>query len=274
MFWPNKHSSFCHDILQLTVDSVLFCFLRFCNPGNHRALWICKEEMILMLCVTYNANWFSLCKQHMLKLVNRSLFASHWYSIHFRPLPASHSHYLMCIVNLHFICFCVVLLHECQLPPLKPILFLFLPFHCPPSSFIHTLDEQPVKVKRKKSFNLSRKFPFYKSKENIVQELVESEREYQPCDPVWGGGTGASSFPFHAFILSFNFHLSAHLQGWLEHRHSSHPPLTVPERSPTHWADMRPKMWWWGGTLWCVSEHLSLGFRGVSGCVCVYSLLH
>uniref|UniRef100_A0A669CXZ6 Discs large MAGUK scaffold protein 3 n=1 Tax=Oreochromis niloticus TaxID=8128 RepID=A0A669CXZ6_ORENI len=29
---------------------------------------------------------------------------------------------------------------------------------------------------RKKSFNLSRKFPFYKSKENIVQELVESEQ--------------------------------------------------------------------------------------------------
>uniref|UniRef100_A0AAX7V9Y9 Discs, large homolog 3 (Drosophila) n=1 Tax=Astatotilapia calliptera TaxID=8154 RepID=A0AAX7V9Y9_ASTCA len=39
-----------------------------------------------------------------------------------------------------------------------------------------------IKVKRKKSFNLSRKFPFYKSKENIVQELVESEREYQLCD--------------------------------------------------------------------------------------------
>ncbi|XP_013888321.1 disks large homolog 1 isoform X2 [Austrofundulus limnaeus] len=33
-----------------------------------------------------------------------------------------------------------------------------------------------VKVKRKKSFNLSRKFPFYKSKENIVQELVEPEQ--------------------------------------------------------------------------------------------------
>ncbi|XP_062416533.1 disks large homolog 3 isoform X3 [Pungitius pungitius] len=33
-----------------------------------------------------------------------------------------------------------------------------------------------VKVKRKKSFNLSRKFPFYKSKENIVQELGESEQ--------------------------------------------------------------------------------------------------
>uniref|UniRef100_A0A7N8XP79 Discs, large homolog 3 (Drosophila) n=1 Tax=Mastacembelus armatus TaxID=205130 RepID=A0A7N8XP79_9TELE len=32
-------------------------------------------------------------------------------------------------------------------------------------------------IKRKKSFNLSRKFPFYKSKENIVQELVDSERE-------------------------------------------------------------------------------------------------
>ncbi|KAG1954500.1 disks large [Pimephales promelas] len=37
-------------------------------------------------------------------------------------------------------------------------------------------DTRPVKVKRKKSFNLSRKFPFYKSKENIVQELVETEQ--------------------------------------------------------------------------------------------------
>ncbi|XP_053486486.1 disks large homolog 3 isoform X3 [Ictalurus furcatus] len=37
-------------------------------------------------------------------------------------------------------------------------------------------NRQPVKVKRKKSFNLSRKFPFYKSKENIVQDLVEPEQ--------------------------------------------------------------------------------------------------
>uniref|UniRef100_A0A673AAK5 Discs, large homolog 3 (Drosophila) n=1 Tax=Sphaeramia orbicularis TaxID=375764 RepID=A0A673AAK5_9TELE len=38
------------------------------------------------------------------------------------------------------------------------------------------IESNRVKVKRKKSFNLSRKFPFYKSKENIVQELVESEQ--------------------------------------------------------------------------------------------------
>ncbi|XP_014879163.1 disks large homolog 3 isoform X6 [Poecilia latipinna] len=37
-------------------------------------------------------------------------------------------------------------------------------------------NRQQVKVKRKKSFNLSRKFPFYKSKENIVHELVETEQ--------------------------------------------------------------------------------------------------
>ncbi|XP_066571225.1 disks large homolog 3 isoform X4 [Amia ocellicauda] len=37
-------------------------------------------------------------------------------------------------------------------------------------------NRQSVKVKRKKSFNLSRKFPFYKSKENIVQENVEPEQ--------------------------------------------------------------------------------------------------
>lgn len=62
---------------------------------------------------------------------------------------------------------------------LKPILFfVFVSFLIP---FPHhgLISTQPVKVKRKKSFNLSRKFPFYKSKENIVQELVETEREYE-----------------------------------------------------------------------------------------------
>ncbi|XP_078810167.1 disks large homolog 3 isoform X18 [Oryzias latipes] len=37
-------------------------------------------------------------------------------------------------------------------------------------------NRQPVKVKRKKSFNLSRKFPFYKSKENIAYEQVDPEQ--------------------------------------------------------------------------------------------------
>uniref|UniRef100_A0A8C9YTK4 Discs large MAGUK scaffold protein 3 n=1 Tax=Sander lucioperca TaxID=283035 RepID=A0A8C9YTK4_SANLU len=53
-------------------------------------------------------------------------------------------------------------------------------------------------IKRKKSFNLSRKFPFYKSKENIVQELVESEREYQLCDR--GGVVLFLSYPLHFFV--------------------------------------------------------------------------
>uniref|UniRef100_A0A8C9W9G3 Discs large MAGUK scaffold protein 3 n=1 Tax=Scleropages formosus TaxID=113540 RepID=A0A8C9W9G3_SCLFO len=42
-------------------------------------------------------------------------------------------------------------------------------------------------IKRKKSFSLSRKFPFYKSKENIVQELAEPEREYQCVLRTWSG---------------------------------------------------------------------------------------
>lgn len=63
---------------------------------------------------------------------------------------------------------------------LKPILFFCVCFIPHPHSPHHRLvSTQPVKVKRKKSFNLSRKFPFYKSKENIVQELVETEREYE-----------------------------------------------------------------------------------------------
>lgn len=131
--------------------------------------------------------------------------ASHWYSIHFHTLPASHLYrwftfHLLCLLFLFF-----YFLHVCQVPSLNPILFffvcLFSPPHCPlPPSHPH---EQPVKVKRKKSFNLSRKFPFYKSKENIVQEL-ESEREYQLCDG-GGGGVVFSSFPLHASVLSLQF---------------------------------------------------------------------
>lgn len=88
---------------------------------------------------------------------------------------------------------------------------------------------------------------------------------------VWGrGGTGASSFPFHAFVLSFNIHLSAHLQGWLERQHSSHPPLTVTERSPTHRADTRPKMWWWEGlSLVCVWASVFGLQRSVRLCACI-----
>lgn len=90
----------------------------------------------------------------------------------------------------------------------------------PPSSVPsppHT-DEQPVKVKRKKSFNLSRKFPFYKSKENIVQELVESEREYPLCDQRGGGGWFSFLF-WVPFLSMLPFSLSPFifpLQGCLE----------------------------------------------------------
>ncbi len=64
---------------------------------------------------------------------------------------------------------------------LKPIRVFFLCLFHSSSPFPHhrLVSTQPVKVKRKKSFNLSRKFPFYKSTENIVQELVETEREYE-----------------------------------------------------------------------------------------------
>lgn len=133
----------------------------------------------------------------------------------------------------HIICF----LHGCQVISLKPILFFWShPLIAPsPPSHPH-IHKQPVKVKRKKSFNLSRKFPFYKSKENIAQEL-EPEREYQLCDRGWGGGVDVFRlFPLHASVLSLSFHLSAHLQGWFVWWRHSHPFLTVPERSQHHQA--------------------------------------
>lgn len=142
----------------------------------------------------------------------------------------------------------------------------------PPFLFHPHSDEQPVKVKRKKSFNLSRKFPFYKSKENIVQELVESEREYQPCGPVWGRGARGG------FILSF-----PRLRSFFQLPYFGSPPRVVGASaqllSPSHLPREKPHTLSRheaqnvvvGGTLWCVSEHLSLGFRGVSGCVRVLS---
>lgn len=47
-------------------------------------------------------------------------------------------------------------------------------FFCPPFH-LHVL--QSIKTKRKKSFRLSRKFPFYKSKENLAQESSGRERK-------------------------------------------------------------------------------------------------
>lgn len=97
-------------------------------------------------------------------------FPSHLYAIHF-------THYL-CLISIFR---CVLFLHGCRVPSLNSIFVFALLLPPLPHSHPHC-DEQTVKVKRKKSFNLSRKFPFYKSKENIVQDLVESEREYPLCD--------------------------------------------------------------------------------------------
>lgn len=167
------------------------------------------------------------------------------------------------VIFLHFICF--PFFAWMSIPSLKPILFLFVPFHCPSPvpSPPHT-DEQPVKVKRKKSFNLSRKFPFYKSKENIVQELVESEREYPLCDQRgWWWWWSYFLFFLVPFLSMLQFSLSPFifpLRGCLEWCHHSHPCLYVPERSPA---------WSWRCGLLCgVPVCLSVGSRGVSSCVC------
>lgn len=102
------------------------------------------------------------------------------------------------VYSLNFIFLFSFFLHGCWYLHWNPVCFCFHPLIAPPPSLTHASTKQPVKVKRKKSFNLSRKFPFYKSKENIVQELVESEREYQLCDR----GEGGLSPPF-PFMLQF-----------------------------------------------------------------------
>lgn len=133
----------------------------------------------------------------------------------------------------------------------------------PPSSSVpsppHT-DEQPVKVKRKKSFNLSRKFPFYKSKENIVQELVESEREYPLCDQRGGWFNSSFGSPSSPCFRSL-YHLSSFHSRDVWSDGITLIPASVSQREAPHVAG--------GVGLLCgVSVCLSVGSRGVSSCVC------
>lgn len=84
---------------------------------------------------------------------------------------------ISCFYFNFFFCMLVFASCGCAVDCIETHLFCFSSLISTP--LMWSPPQQPVKVKRKKSFNLSRKFPFYKSKENIVQELVESEREYK-----------------------------------------------------------------------------------------------
>lgn len=87
-----------------------------------------------------------------------------------------------------------------------------------------------------------------------------------------GGWWCFSSSLLHASVLSLNFHLSAHLQGWFVWWHHSHPFLTVPERCPTCRASIKREMW---GSLWCVCASVHGLQRSVLAvCVCTSSWLH
>lgn len=197
----------------------------------------------------------------------RSLFPSR--------VPFIFTHYPLLI----FIIWCVLFVSAFRwfffcVPSLKPTLFLFSPSNCcplphPPTSHPH-IGKQPVKVKRKKSFNLSRKFPFYKSKENIVQDLVESEREYQLCD--WGG-VGAAVFLLSLSCFSSVFQLSSLRSPpgmvcvMAPLASLSHCPRETPHAQNQHQAgDV--------GVLSGVSVHLSVGSRGVSSCACCQLCTH
>lgn len=162
------------------------------------------------------------------------------------------------VVFLHFICF-PFFLRECRYLHWNPFCFCLCPFIAPlpvPSP-PHT-DEQPVKVKRKKSFNLSRKFPFYKSKENIVQELVESEREYPLCDQRgWW-----FYFPFFwspsCPCFSSLYHLSTPGMSGVMASLSSLPQC--PREKP----HMKLEMW---ASLWCVCVSVCGLQRSVQLCM-------
>lgn len=83
-----------------------------------------------------------------------------------------------------------------------------------------------------------------------------------------GGLLFFSSFPLHALVLSLNFHLSAHLQGWCVCHGTTLIPFSLSQRDAPH---AEPASGWRRGVLSGVSVHLSVGSRGVSSCVCAAS---
>lgn len=93
---------------------------------------------------------------------------------------------------------------------------------------------------------------------------------------VWSGVGGM--WGLHPFLSMPSFFLSTSIF-WLTSKGgwsvgSALIPLSPSQREAPHTEPTQgPKCGggWGGGSLWCVSEHLSLGFRGVSGCVRVFS---
>lgn len=134
-----------------------------------------------------------------------------------------------------------------------------------PPSHPH-IDKQPVKVKRKKSFNLSRKFPFYKSKENIVQEL-ESERKYQLCDR----GRGCCFFLLSPSCFGSVSQLSSFRSppGMVCVMAPHASLFSLSQRDAPH---AEPASGQRRGVLSGVSVHLSMGSRGVCACVRAHAL--
>lgn len=167
------------------------------------------------------------------------------------------------VVFSHFLCFPFFCVNVSAFIETHSVFVCALSLPPSPSSVPsppHT-DEQPVKVKRKKSFNLSRKFPFYKSKENIVQELVESEREYPLCDQRGVVGvTSSFGSPFSPCFRSL-YHLSSFHSRDVWSDGITLIPASVSQREAPHVAgDV--------GLLCGVSVCLSVGSRGASSCVC------
>lgn len=100
-------------------------------------------------------------------------------------------------------------------PSLKPILFLFSPSHCspPPSPLSPTHRQAACQSKAQKKLQPLTQVPILQEQGEYCAGLG-GVWTWVPA--VWsrgGGGVLFFFFPFHASVLSFNFHLSAHLQG-------------------------------------------------------------
>lgn len=215
----------------------------------------------------------------MFKLVNRSLFPSHGYSIHFHPLSASHFHYLKCIVCLHFICFCFLFCMSVKYLHWNPFCFCFYPLIAPPPPPPHAPPLSPTHRQAASQSKAQKKLQPL-TQVPVLQEQGEycagvgGVRTWVPA--VWSRGVVFffPSFPLHASVLSLNFHLSAHLQGWFECWHHSHPLSHCPREMPHMQSQHQAGDVGFSLVCLCICPWAPEECPAVSVCVCVCSWLH
>lgn len=143
---------------------------------SHRGLWLgvdCRQLMQVKSAA------LTPCAEHLASGQGKDLYPCRAADCPVN-FPTSLPHFSPCLIFFLHYSFHVISMisFEGNCPDTAPhcLFILIFPtcFFCPPFH-LHVL--QSIKTKRKKSFRLSRKFPFYKSKENLAQESSGQERK-------------------------------------------------------------------------------------------------